>query len=79
MHMNAQEKGHEAGFATYLSYAKISKVSFQKIAEHAARRAYKTQQKQQEFLEGWMENWHEPHAKDCTCRDCKDIQDILTY
>lgn len=71
--MNAQEKGREHGFATFLSYARISKSAFAKIGEHSAKRAYKTEQKQQEYLKGWMANWNDsptPPASD---------EDILTY
>ena len=57
--MNAHDKGHEAGFAAYLSYARITKAQFEQIGKEVAAHMYKTAQKQAEFLQGWMENWRD--------------------
>ncbi|HZU01570.1 MAG TPA: hypothetical protein VFA10_18015 [Ktedonobacteraceae bacterium] len=55
--MNARRKGHEAGFASILSFRSIKKSAFEKIGQAASKRAYKQASKQQEFFAGWMENW----------------------
>ncbi len=78
--MNAFERGKEYGFAARIQHISATKERFQNLGEITAKRAYKSEQKQSEYLKGWMENWREPHAKDCTCSDCKFIrEEIQTY
>lgn len=74
--MNAHDKGRQHGFAERLKFIAISKEAFQRIGQYACLVEYDQAQKQQEYLAGWMENWQEPHPKDCACDVC---QDILTY
>lgn len=78
--MNAHDKGKEHGFAERLKYIKISKSTFQKIGEHVASKEYKIPEKQQKYLAGWMENWKESHAQDCTCSTCELVRsEIQTF
>jgi hypothetical protein len=77
--MNARGKGYVAGFAYALSIIGGSGRHFEAIGMKAAKAAYKRPEKQQEFLAGWMENWAEPHAKDCWCEQCKAAESIETY
>jgi hypothetical protein len=78
--MNAHDKGHQHGFAERLQYIKISKVTFQRIGEAAAKKEYKQVEKQADYLAGWMENYHEPHPQDCTCSTCELVRsEIQTF
>ena len=78
--MNAHTKGREHGFAERLKYIKISKATFQRIGEQVASKEYKQPEKQAEYLQGWMENYREPHPQDCTCSTCELVRsEIQTF
>jgi hypothetical protein len=78
--MNAQTKGRGHGFAARLSYSKISKAAFQRIGIFNANENYHRAESRQNYLEGWMENWKEPHPQDCTCSTCELVRsETQTY
>ena len=77
--MNAHDRGKEEGFAVSLTYIRITKEQFERVARHHASHAYGRPQKQDEYFSGFMENWREPHAQDCTCTECASDPEILTY
>lgn len=79
--MNAQDKGRESGFAYKLTIIGGSKRHFEHVGKQSAQHAYKKPEKQAEFLQGWMDNWQDPHPTDCTCAECVSLRaiEVETY
>lgn len=77
MAKNAKDKGRDEGFVCFLSYLRISQESFKKIGETTSKKIYKKPEKQAEFMIGWMENWVEPHPRDCQCKECDNINALI--